>query len=1403
MTKTRAARHRDGTNPEKIAPGKYERPPRRDSSAAGVSIKSPRPSAAGSRKKPGQPKGAPKRSWRREDLEAVLDRMRDQQRRLHDVLKDPDLPSLPTWSTFARKHPELLIKVQRVYFSFPYAFQSGLRCISPRLCMDCRRLNARKLRGAEIAKALGIPTSLVAKALLQSEEEIRRMERSLALVDDAPPMYQLPRDIEPIVKAARASPGRTTPWSRGDYDEILRRMREQRRMLKDVCSDEDLPGFNSFRGLAMRRPEYRRKAERIHFSFPYKMQTGLRRMSPQFPVDCHRLRARRLGVGEIARILEVPGYLVSKALRQPAPGDPRTDGAMEDDNGGPPMHRLPDDIEFFVEDAYTTPGRRVQWRREDFRAILERMAEQGRTLSDVCFDIDLPARAVWKGFEKKNPGTAAMVRRIHYTLPYKLQVEAGQISPRFHEDCLRLKARKLDTKEISGLLEAPYRMVLKALHGRKWGMEPMGPVMDHGVEAAPMHRLPRDIHAMVNKVLNARVRCMTTKWREKDFEAMLERMMAQGRTLKDVCGDDDAPSLQTWMLFVRKKPEFAAMAKRILYSFPYSVQCRSYDLSPGFPMDCQRLRNRGLTWKKIGVIMGVSAPTARKAVRSAPEKAPFTAAALPGGLVAPPMYRLPENIDAIVQKAMDRNDPSPQWDPVHYTAILDRMREQRRALGDVCMDPDLPGHYAWKSFVKRRPEFAGKASRIHYALPYSVQHGVRDVSPFFQMDCVRLHKRGLSAERIGKVLGVAPISARRALQSVDPTIDFSEIVLCEEPDEPPIHRLPDDIDAIVKKAMAPKKKELKWRRERFEAILERMRKQQRPLSDVCGDSDLPPYFQWTAYVGKHPGFAEEAGRIHHGMSYQVQIKVRDISPRFRVDCGRLRSKGMKLQTIADMLGVAKHNVARALEGFVVKTEGLPDNWLSRQWGREDFEAILQRMREEGRSLYDVSKDADLPGHFLWRRFVRENPGFEEEARRIEHFHSYPVQIKLKNLSPRFFHDCKRLWATGLSCRIVSEALGTPESSVKRVLNAAGLGEHNRPRPLDNRHWAREDFEAVLDRMRARRRSLGDVCNDPDLPGLHYCRRYAVEHPEFEDDIRRINHSQPYPVQAMIKDLSPRFHRDCKRLRSRGLGCGSIAKALGVSESTVMRKLKEAGLIKPSDPPRSWRDHWDLEDFEAIPERMRIQRRALPDVCRDDDLPSRREWGLFIKEHPGCATTARQIRFSLPYALQFKARDVSPRFRVDCEKLRSVHMSIATIADALGVSNFPVRRVLMEAGLEKQCDPSLAWRERWDRDDFEAILERMRVQRRALPDVCGDVDLPSKEDWTLFIKTRPGCATTARQIHFSLPYAVQIKARDVSPRFRVDCETLRSVSMSMGTIADALGVSFSTVRRVLRKAGLAK
>ncbi len=223
-----------------------------------------------------------------------------------------------------------------------------------------------------------------------------------------------------------------------------------------------------------------------------------------------------------------------------------------------------------------------------------------------------------------------------------------------------------------------------------------------------------------------------------------------------------------------------------------------------------------------------------------------------------------------------------------------------------------------------------------------------------------------------------------------------------------------------------------------------------------------------------------------------------------------------------------------------------------------------------------------------------------------------------------------------------------------------------------------------------------------------------------------------------------------------------------------------------------------EDYERIFERMRHEYRILSDVCRDPDLPSMTALKNYVIKHPYLKEQIHKSNHSLPYPLQARANDLSPRFSLDCRRLRARGEIVPDIVAALGVSSGPVIRVLKEATPDYcRLKPGMkSWS--WKLEDYELILDRMRGQQRALMDVCKDPDLPSIESVLRITKIYPEFGIRMREIQHRLPYTLQAKTSNFSPRLAIDCLRLRTKRISLMKIGRALGVSSATVSRVLRK-----
>ncbi len=367
--------------------------------------------------------------------------------------------------------------------------------------------------------------------------------------------------------------------------------------------------------------------------------------------------------------------------------------------------------------------------------------------------------------------------------------------------------------------------------------------------------------------------------------------------------------------------------------------------------------------------------------------------------------------------------------------------------------------------------------------------------------------------------------------------------------------------------------------------------------------------------------------------------------------------------------------------------------------------------------------------------------------------------------------------------------------VKGEPHPYGVSENKRPPPdcIRNRKgWRRKDFENILDRIREQQLPLSTVCEAPDLPSAEAWNRYAKKHPELKEKLLGIRENLPYAYQSMNKNLAPQLRADCERLRLEGMTYEDIGNTLDVSYWVVKRVLRGFDAKMGLPPVRP--NKLTREDCEAILERVRDQQRGPTDVCSDPDLPGTKPWSEYVKKHPEFAAKIREVYHAMPYPFQARAGDLSPRFHVDCERLRATGMTMNNIAKALGVINPPVSRTLRDFN-DKMGLARPKYRN-WTREDFETILDRIRAQGRSLENVCRDPDLPSKNTWMRYTRKHPQFIEKLRDVHHSMPYSLQGRAKNMSPRFRVDCQRLFASGMTIESITKALGINRQAVERAL-------
>ncbi len=353
----------------------------------------------------------------------------------------------------------------------------------------------------------------------------------------------------------------------------------------------------------------------------------------------------------------------------------------------------------------------------------------------------------------------------------------------------------------------------------------------------------------------------------------------------------------------------------------------------------------------------------------------------------------------------------------------------------------------------------------------------------------------------------------------------------------------------------------------------------------------------------------------------------------------------------------------------------------RKYHREDYDRILERMRNQKRLLKDVCGDPDMPSLSAWKNYVKRRPELKEQIHRINHSLSYSLQARTHDLSPQFSIECQRLRARGESVIFIAEALNVSTNLVIRVLKEASPDFHRLKPGIGALKWQLEDYEAIFDRMQDQQRTVMDLCKDPDLPSINTLNRFMKKNPNFENKIREIQHRLPYHLQTRTRIPSPRFTIDCQRLRAKGMSFSKIGRALGCPISTVTRVLRDnpdSNLPEHVNPGSKWLK----KDYEAIFEKMRSRQKPLREVCKDKDLPSLFSWYIYKKKHPEIVERYLQVLWSLPIHVQMKTRTLSPKLLGRVQRMHSGGMNRREIADELGVNIYAVERFLKIIRKEK-------------------------------------------------------------------------------------------------------------------------
>lgn len=137
------------------------------------------------------------------------------------------------------------------------------------------------------------------------------------------------------------------------------------------------------------------------------------------------------------------------------------------------------------------------------------------------------------------------------------------------------------------------------------------------------------------------------------------------------------------------------------------------------------------------------------------------------------------------------------------------------------------------------------------------------------------------------------------------------------------------------------------------------------------------------------------------------------------------------------------------------------------------------------------------------------------------------------------------------------------SHYQRLMATRRLNEVNNL-PADFR-FGPEHLELFISRVLTGR-TFKEVARDPDMPSLAWVRTAFIEWPRLREKFEQGVETLPFPLQARLKRLGPRFAAAVARLRDRGMSIQAIAKVLGVDAMSVHARLPKAAPPAPEPPP---------------------------------------------------------------------------------------------------------------------------------------------------------------------------------------------------------------------------------------------
>ncbi len=116
-------------------------------------------------------------------------------------------------------------------------------------------------------------------------------------------------------------------------------------------------------------------------------------------------------------------------------------------------------------------------------------------------------------------------------------------------------------------------------------------------------------------------------------------------------------------------------------------------------------------------------------------------------------------------------------------------------------------------------------------------------------------------------------------------------------------------------------------------------------------------------------------------------------------------------------------------------------------------------------------------------------------------------------------------------------------------------------------WVTDDYWRIPERMKTQDRTMSEVCNDEDLPGVAATYVYARKHADFAKSLDCAWEELSFSVQARGQRLGKRFFREAARLRAQGLIAKQIGERLGVHWVTVENHISGVAIPEKTHCPQ--------------------------------------------------------------------------------------------------------------------------------------------------------------------------------------------------------------------------------------------